>query len=304
LFVSHRTADLDRVVDHITVLRDGRVAMSKPWRGVSHDELVRALLGGELPSSAEREASVGVEDWFVAKDARLARHPDKSISLRVARGEIVGLAGLQGSGASELLAAAAGAVAPLGGSFAIAGKPYACGTPREALAAGIGFVPADRQRAAVIPDLAVLANATLTRLAQTAARLLSQRAEREAYAPLVQPLRLGRVDADAPLRSLSGGSQQKVCLARALLTKPKVLLCDEPTRGVDVGAKADIHRLLAEVAASGTSVVFFSTDAEELFALADRVVVFYGGRPVGSFDRAGASREAVLRATISGEIPS
>ncbi|HVY48767.1 MAG TPA: sugar ABC transporter ATP-binding protein [Minicystis sp.] len=312
LFVSHRTGDLERLADTITVLCDGKVALSRPYADVTQPEVLAAMLGeraADVDADLAHEAEAARARVTTGRAERLRLDGARAIdaagrvvaeaSLAVAAGEIVGLAGLRGAGASALLSALAGDTHRLDGDVRLDGERARLGSPRAALRHGIGFVPADRQRAAVVPELSVTANATLASLPRWSPRgVLDRAAERRAVAGLAASLYLARVDADAPLGTLSGGSQQKIVLARALLAAPRVLLLDEPTRGVDVAAKADIHRLLREQASRGLAVVFASTDAEELFALADRVVVFARGRVAADLARPDATREAVLAAAM------
>ncbi|HEY4118105.1 MAG TPA: sugar ABC transporter ATP-binding protein [Byssovorax sp.] len=313
LFVSHRGADLDRVASHVTVLRDGVVALSARYADVGHAGVVAAMLGAVAASSdgdVDREAdrSRARAPALELTDVRVLDSSGRAlvdaVTLELAEGEIVGLAGLRGAGASELLAGVFGAAYERRGRVRVAGVELAMGAgPRAALDVGLASVAADRRGDAVLPDASARDNATLAALRALAPHgLLDETRERRAIAALIEPLGLAAVDLDAPMAALSGGTQQKLCLARALLAEPRVLFVDEPTRGVDVGAKATIHAFLRAAAARGLAIVFASTDTHELASLASRVVSFSRGAVVSDADRSTLSIDAIARLAM-GDAP-
>jgi ABC-type sugar transport system ATPase subunit len=220
------------------------------------------------------------------------------VSVALRRGEIVGVAGLRGSGASELLHALFGSYGKLaGGAVRLLDQPYTPRAPAHAIDAGIVLLPNDRA-SSVFSSMSVLHNATLSSLRLRSGPWLRTADEARAVAPLATRLRMVLPSLDAPIGQLSGGNQQKVMLARCLLARPKLLLLDEPTRGIDVGAKADVHELIRELSAGGVAVLFVASDVEELLALAHRVVVLFRGRVVAELERQALSRERLVSATM------
>jgi ribose transport system ATP-binding protein len=263
VYISHRLEEIYRVADRITVLRDGQVVTTRAASDLGPDALVSAMVGRELATVRAGEGCVEEETAFSLDGVHAVR-----------RGEIVGLFGLQGSGTSDLLR----------GRF----------DPRRSIAQGVVLLPGDRH-ASVFFDLSVLQNATLSSLARYCrGGWVIGAAERRAVEAQVARLRLATPSLDAPASQLSGGNQQKVALARCLLCEPRVLLLDEPTRGIDVGAKADVHALLRDLARRGVAIVLSSTELEELAELCDRVLVLAQGRVVADVSRADFSRERIL----------
>jgi ABC-type sugar transport system ATPase subunit len=314
LFVSHRMEDIYRIGDRITVLRDGACVASAPAADLPQEALIRAMLGRDPPgagagaaeSAAEaaeaRPARIEVEGLSVPSLEVEGRLDVANVSFSLAPGEIVGLAGLRGAGASAVLEALYGARSGVTGRIAVDGRPARIHSPADALRHGIALLAGDRQRAGVVPAMSVVQNATLASLRRFGrGPWMREGAEREAVAALAGPLNLRGVALDAEMGTLSGGTQQKVGLARCLLAEPRVLLLDEPTRGVDVGAKADLHRLMRELAGDGAAVLFATSELTELLALADRVLVLYKGRMAAAIPRAGASRARILREAMGGE---
>jgi len=319
LFVSHRLEDIYKIGDRITVLRDGVCVVTATPRELPEQALVRSMLGrdaaAQQPRAAAPAANAAAQD--ATRPARLsverlsvpslsvAGHWDvQDASFTIAPGEIVGLAGLLGAGAGALLEALYGARArpQVTGRILVDGHPASIRDPEDALRRGITLLPGDRQRAGVVPALDVTENATLASLRRFAAGpWLRPAAERAAVTDLAPTLNFRHVSLAAEVGTLSGGTQQKVCLARCLLAAPSVLLLDEPTRGVDVGAKADIHALMRRLAADGASIVFATSELEELLALADRVLVLYKGRVVAEIPRAEATRERILHEAMGGD---
>jgi ribose transport system ATP-binding protein len=220
--------------------------------------------------------------------------PIHDVTFDLAPGEILGVAGLQGSGASALLHALFGNPRALSGKALLAGRPYEPSSPRAALESGVALVPGDRETS-VLSMLSIVANSTLSSLSRYSPRgLVDREREHSDTAREGARLRLKAPSLDATAATLSGGNQQKLALLRCLLAKPRVLLLDDPTRGVDLGAKAEVHELLRELARDGMGIVFHGTELDELIAVSDRVMVFYRGRVVATLAGSDLSRERVL----------
>jgi ABC-type sugar transport system ATPase subunit len=276
-FVSHRLDEVLRICDRITVLRDGRVAGTLERETASEERLVRLLVGGERGGAVSRSARPAREPALRVRGARVA--PGRpGVDIDVGAGEIVGLVGLIGSGAATLVRMLGGAE-PLPGWVEANGRRARIRSPKDASRLGIGFIPEDRKGAGVIADLSVAANMSLAALPRLCGRLgrldhrkLTELAERYGSA---MDIRMRSIH--APVRTLSGGNQQKVMLARWLASGVRILAVEEPTHGVDVGGRVQIHNLLRRMAEDGGAVVVASTDVREVLELCDRIVVFRHG---------------------------
>jgi len=297
IYVSHRLAEVFRVCDRITTLRDGRYVGTVDRARATSDGIVEAMVGRVLPprASSARTASLGPPLLAVE---RLSSAPCfHDVSLTVSAGEVVGVFGLVGSGRSELLEALAGLRRADAGALRVAGTARTFRSPRHAARAGVVLVPEDRQRQGLFFNLNLRHNLALPS-AEAAGDVLIRSAERGAAADLLRRWRIGAGSADlvgATPDVLSGGNQQKVVAAKWLATKPRVLLLDEPTKGVDVGAKYEIHGIVRAMAAEGAACLVVSSDLPELLTLADRIVVMREGRLRGEVDAAGATEEQVMR---------
>ncbi|MDI5976399.1 sugar ABC transporter ATP-binding protein [Amycolatopsis magusensis] len=318
VYISHRMAEIGRLADRATVLRNGRVVAEFDAREMTAEQASEAMVGrrvdqlyGTGHGRADGLALLEVEHLAVRPRRPVpGRREPAGISLRVAEGEIVGLAGLLGSGRTELLETLYGVGTPgrWAGRVRLHGKEIHPKGPREALRHGIAFVPEDRRTSGLALEHSVLANTVLSVVGRIA-RFGVVPAARERRAAMSTAERLGITLSGlaAPAGSLSGGNQQKVVLGRNLLTEPALLLLDDPTRGVDVGAKAEIYRLLAEIAAQGVGVLLASSELAELTGVCDRVVVLREGRSVRELHTAEAGEAELLAAsmgeaaTLSGE---
>jgi ABC-type sugar transport system ATPase subunit len=280
LFISHRLEEVMTISDRISVLRNGRSEMQDvPMAGLTSGDVIRAMVGRDVKPV---EASVAVRGEPVM-EARGLSSPGafQNVTLTVHRGEVVGVVGLIGSGATALAEVLAGA-RPGEGAVEICGRRLRLGSRRTALRRGVGYLPGDRDRDGVFPTLTVLNNASASALDVISAwGTLNRGREGRAVAPRLSSLAVTPADPGAPITALSGGNQQKVLLARMLSGRQaKVLIAAEPTRGVDIGARRDIHQALRDEAQRGAGVVVMSTDLDEVVALADRVLVMRAGRLV------------------------
>jgi len=299
VYISHRLEELRALADRVTVLRDGRVVTTVPVAETSNDALILAMSGRELAAvdAARDERPAG--DVVLEVRGLTRRGRLHEVSLEVRAGEIVGLAGLVGAGRSRALRTVFGADRADRGEVRVlgaGGSGRRVGTLREAIAAGVGLVPEDRRALGLVMTASVAENIGLVTPPGTRRLgLLRRRALREVARRAVEALRIKTRGLDAPVRTLSGGNQQKCVLGRWVGPESRVLLLDEPTRGVDVSAKAEIHRHLRELAGRGLAILVSSSELPELLALCDRIVVMRQGRVVGELPRARASAPELVR---------
>ena len=299
IYISHRLEELPRLADRVTVLRDGRTVGTEPMASVDAAALIKLMVGREVASVfPKREVAVGEP---VLEVEGLSSHEAgvSEVGLTVRRGEIVGLAGLVGAGRTELARVLFGLTPRDAGSVRVAGRQVRPQSPGDAIASGIAYLPEDRRRHGVVLDLPVSSNLTLASLALVSRRgMLDRVAERATASRLVDALSVKTASLDTPVRELSGGNQQKVALGRWLVRTPDVLILDEPTQGVDVGAKAEIHRIIGGLAAQGMGVLLISSELLEVMGMSDRILVMRHGRLVAEFDRATADAESVMAAAF------
>jgi ABC-type sugar transport system ATPase subunit len=302
LYVSHRLPEVFRLCDRITVLRDGAVIGTFSRSDVTPPDIVRAMVGRDLPPRSARSVQCGGNPSGLPQVParvslhRLSRTPHfHDVSLSVAAGEIVAIFGLVGSGRSELLETIFGLYPPTAGEIHIDGTRATFGSIRDAARAGVALVPEERQRQGLLFNLDVRANLLIPRQAASGEWILNPAREREEAGSLVRDWRIKTPGVNATPDRLSGGNQQKVVAAKWLATSPRILLLDEPTKGVDVGAKFEIHEVIRRQAETGMAVLVVSSDLPEVLALADRVVVMHEGRVQGELAGAEATEEAVMK---------
>src|SRR4051795_8066550 len=296
LFISHRFDEVFDLCDRITVMRDGQWVSTDQTGDLTVDQVVRRMVGREV-SSLFPKLDVPPGDVVLEVRDLTRRGVFADVSFDVRAGEIVALAGLVGAGRSEVMRAVFGVDAYDAGSVRVHGKPLKAGNPAAAMAAGLALVPEDRRQQGLVMELSVERNATLTRRWKLSRLgLLSARRERATAATWSKKLQVKAGKLSDPVSTLSGGNQQKVVLAKWLSTDPRVLIVDEPTRGIDVGTKAEVHRLLSGLAAEGLAVVMVSSELPEVLGMADRVLVMHEGRLVDDLPRARADEDSVMLA--------
>ena len=300
LYVTHRMDEVFELCDAATVLRDGRhVVTHDSLVGLTREALVKSMVGRELTNVFNYRPRPHVPDGLAVRQLAGSglRAP---VSFDVARGEIVGFFGLAGAGRTELMRLLCGAVSPTGGEVRVHGEVLAGGSPRTAIRAGLVFCPEDRKKEGIIPVRSVAENINLSarRSRLHAGFFLQNDWERTNAAAQIARLGVRTASPATPIRFLSGGNQQKAILARWLSEKVRVVVLDEPTRGIDIGAKSEIYALLQELAAAGTSIVIVSSELPEVLGIADRVLVMREGVVAAEFDRAAATPEAVLHAAL------
>jgi ribose transport system ATP-binding protein len=301
VYISHRLEEIQTLADRAVVLRNGRNAGTLVRETLTKARLVELMVGRAMTAAPPQPGVVSPAPVVLQIERlRTGRYPDVEISLAVRRGEVLGLAGLIGSGRSELAEAICGTGVRLGGRVLLDGRPLAIGSPRDAIRHGICLVPEDRRRHGVVAAMNVRENVTLPALASYARFGLVARAiETKAVGRLVATLQVKAASIETPVAALSGGNQQKVVLAKWLALHPRVIFFDEPTRGVDVGAKADIHRLIRQRAGEGAAVVMISSDMDEIVAESDRVAVMHDGRITGVLSRADCSPESIMQLAVA-----
>ncbi len=302
IFITHRLDELYQICDRVTVMRDGRTVMTSRMAEIDKLHLIAAMLGRDLEAVRERAtgfhgASGAAGGEVLAADGLAIGRKVTSARVEVRAGQIVGLAGLLGSGRTEVARAIFGADPPDAGAIRLMGKTAAPGEPAEAIAIGVGFCTEDRKVEGIIPDMSVRENITLALLPRlTRAGMVDETRQREIVDRFMARLAIKASSAEQKIRELSGGNQQKVLLARWLCTDPKLLILDEPTRGIDVGAKAEIQSLIKELADQGLGVLMISSELEEIVEGADRVFVLSDGRTVADLPRAEVNGPAIMAA--------
>ncbi|MFD3683594.1 sugar ABC transporter ATP-binding protein [Nocardiopsis sp. NPDC058631] len=303
LFISHRFDEVFALCDRITVVRDGGFVSCDPVGDLDVDTVVRRMVGRDVTSLYPKEdAEHG--DTVLEVDGLTRHGVFADVSFRVRAGEIVALAGLVGAGRSEVVRAVFGVDRYDEGTVRVHGTVLPAGRPRAAMAAGMALVPEDRRQQGLVMESSIDRNATATRRGPLSRLgILRPRAERDSAREWGERLELRFGSIGDPVSTLSGGNQQKVVLAKWLSTEPEVLFVDEPTRGIDVGTKAEVHRLLSTLAGRGLAIVMVSSELPEVLGMADRVLVMHEGRVTAEIDRADADEESVMYAA-TGQRPN
>lgn len=296
MFVGHRMEEIYRIADRIAVLRDGHLIGVKRAVELDRDQAVQMMIGRPLKAIYPQwESKPGAEVLAVSGLSREGAFDDVSFNVRA--GEILGLGGLVGSGRTEIARVLFGIDQPTAGSIEMAGKAVAFADPPAAMAAGIAYVSEDRLGQSLVMDFPILDNASLPVIEKaTMAGLVMRRQELALVEPHLKRLKLKFRSFDQPVKTLSGGNQQKVVLSKWLATQPRLLILDEPTQGIDVESKSEVHTMIAELAQQGLAIILISSELPELVSMCDRIVVLREGRMAGSFTRAEADQEKVIRA--------
>jgi len=299
IYISHRLEELPVIADRVTVLRDGLTIGTKVMAEVSSEELIKLMVAPELSAGVpKREGQIGAP-IFGLKNLCSRAVGIKNINLSVRAGEIVGVAGLIGAGRTELAKAIFGIVESDAGEILLRGKPMHFGHPSEAIDVGIAYLPEDRRKHGVVLDLPISTNITLASLKHLSGPGgMNFGKEKEIAAEYTLRLGVKTPGIFNAVSTLSGGNQQKVALSRWLMTKPSVLILDEPTQGIDVGAKSEIHSLMMEIAAQGVAILMISSELPEILGMSDRIAVMHGGTIVKIFDREEATPDKILAVAL------
>jgi L-arabinose transport system ATP-binding protein len=303
-YVSHRIKEIFRIADQVAVLRDGKLVGTREVADVTENDLVKMMVGRDLTTMFEHRHAPA-DDRVVLSLRDVTTDDVRDVSLDVRAGEVVGLAGLVGAGRSELARAIVGDLPIRSGEVRVDGGRVRLRDPGDAKRAGIGLAPEERKADALLLRRTVRDNASLAMLDKLRRfRIVRRQAEREMVQTYAKRLRIRTPSLEAEVRNLSGGNQQKVVLARWLAVHPKVLILDEPTRGVDVGAKAEIYAVIDQLVADGVAVLAISSELPEILGICDRIYVMQGGRITGELDRAHATEERVLALAMADQLQS
>ena len=295
IYISHRLEELPVIADHVTVLRDGETIATKQMLDVDRNELIRLMVGRELSAVFPKRPVTLGEIVFEVKNLSSITAGVSNINLSIRSGEILGLAGLIGAGRTELARTIFGLTPADEGEIFLNGERLKIKNPSEAIAHGIAYVPEDRRRHGVVLELPISQNITLSSLQNlTKSGALNFAREREISVDYIEKLAVKTPAIFVTASTLSGGNQQKVVLSRWLATEPKVLILDEPTQGIDVGAKSEIHSLMCDLAERGMAILMISSELQEVLGMSDRIAVIHGGKIAGILDREEATQQKVL----------
>lgn len=294
IIITHKLNELFEISDSVTVLRDGEYVGCYPIEEMTEKKLVSLMVGRELNEMFPKQAaSIGGELLSVKHLTLKGVFEDVSFTVR--KGEILGVAGLMGAGRSEIMLSLFGAVPPDSGEIFIDGKKAAIRSPRDAIRNGIAMVTEDRKLTGLSLCRSCKENMSIAHLKKISPHLfLNEKKERREIERMIQALSIKLASVRQAVSSLSGGNQQKIVLARWLLTEPRILILDEPTRGIDVGAKAEIHRLISELTGTGMAVIMISSELPEILGMSDRILVVHNGRVSGELTREEASQERIM----------
>lgn len=299
IYISHRLGEVQGLADRVLVLRDGENAgeLSGDTGPITHDHMVSLMVGRDVTQFYARQAHTVGDPVLEVEDLIVPTWPQHRLNFSVRSGEIVGVAGLVGAGRTELLHSLFGIAPPLSGSIRVDNQPATPASPIDAIRAGIALVPEDRQQQGLILEISLRHNIGLPGLRRHRQTLgfADRRRERDDADRMIPRLDIRTPGPDQIVQYLSGGNQQKVVLGKWLALEPCVLLLDEPTRGIDVGAKEEIYRLMEELAASGVAILFVSSEMEEILGMSDRTLVMHEGRITGQLERADLSEETIMR---------
>lgn len=307
-YISHKLNELFKIADCYTVLRDGKTIESGAMTGITHDELIRKMVGREIDmvrnsnDIKEKNALLKVEGLCLNKAGAKSKQVLKNICFELNSGEVLGIFGLMGAGRTELTEALLGTCPDLvTGTVTLGGQVVKFRSAAAAIKAGMALVPEDRKKDGLILGLDVKTNISLSSLTnlQHATGLLNHGAEMELAQKYISALKIKTPSEKQTVKNLSGGNQQKIVLAKCLATNPKVLMLDEPTRGIDINAKNEIYKLIAELAASGLGIIIVSSELPEILAISDRILVMADGKITAEFDAATATEDNILKAAIA-----
>ena len=303
IFISHRLEELFEVADRVTVLRDGSYVDTRAVKDVSRDELIRLMVGRTISNLfPKQEVEPGEMALKVEHLSRTGTFED--ISFELHRGEILGMAGLVGAGRTNVARALFGVEPPTSGTIQIDGRQVEITSPQQAINLGLAYVPEDRQLHGLIPAMDITSNISLPILKEYSRRgWLQDKAERSAAFSAARQMEVRANSIWQIARTLSGGNQQKVVLAKWLSTKPRILILDEPTRGIDVGTKAAVHALMSKLAAEGIAILMISSELPEVLGMSDRIIVMHEGQMTGHFTRAVATQEKIILAATQAVTP-
>jgi ribose transport system ATP-binding protein len=303
IYISHRLDEVEAIADRAVVLRDGRNAGELQRSDINRDRMIRMMVGRDLQEMfrGAHETAEGEDDWFVVRNLRTLKYPKHEATFSVRKGEVMGFAGLVGAGRSEVAKAIFGVDESSIAGMSLGGKPLVINSPQDAINAGIYLVPEDRRACGLIVDFNIRENISLPGLDRHAKAGLIDSANEAALAKeMCRSVNVKTPSTEFRAANLSGGNQQKVVLAKWLALSPKVLIFDEPTRGIDVGAKSEIYAMIRKLAEEGVSVIAISSEMEEVLGISDRIAVMHEGKITGILERPKFSEEAVMALATGG----
>ncbi|HJP93216.1 MAG TPA: sugar ABC transporter ATP-binding protein [Pyrinomonadaceae bacterium] len=300
IYISHRMHEVEEIADRAVVLRDGKNAGELPRSEITHERMVRMMVGRDLKDFFKTAGGNGArtngDGGFEVRRLRTLRYPDHRIAFKVAKGEVLGFAGLVGAGRSEVARAIFGVDEAVEVEVALNGQGLRIDDPQDAITHGIYLVPEDRRLNGLIVDFNVRENISLPNLdSYSSAKIINRTKEMNAALEACKAINIKTPTPEMRAANLSGGNQQKVVLAKWLTFSPRVIIFDEPTRGIDVGAKSEIYQLIRKLAAEGVAVIVISSEMEEVLGISDRIAVMHEGQLTGILDRSEFSEEAVMR---------
>lgn len=297
IYISHRLGEVKELADRVTVFRDGQNAGDLSHNEITHDRMVQLMVGRDISQFYARKPHNAGDVVLQIEGLRTPAHPDNPLDFSVRSGEIVGVAGLVGAGRTEMLNVLFGVDPAVAGTIRVGGQSRRMNSPRDAIAAGLALVPEDRKQQGLVLEMAVRTNIGLAGLKrhQKSGGFLNDAQEGRDSAAMIEKLRIKTPNERQVVQYLSGGNQQKVVLGKWLSMQPKVLLLDEPTRGIDIGAKQEIYLLMEELAEQDVAILFVSSEMEEILGMSDRTLVMHEGRITGELQRDELSEEAVMQ---------
>jgi ribose transport system ATP-binding protein len=299
VYISHRLSEVEHIADRVVVLRDGKNAGELAKADARHDRIVSLMVGREIKNTYTATNAPKTPGYFKVRNAKSGRYPAKSVEFDATRGEILAFAGLVGAGRSEIVKAMVGLDPSGSAEVTIGGERVSIQKPADAIGHGIYLVPEDRRAEGLVTAMTVRENTTLPSLKNFASLfLISRERERKVTDEQIASLRIKTPGGETAVLNLSGGNQQKVVLGKWLSMSPKVMILDEPTRGIDVGAKAEIYRLMRELADRGGVILMISSDMEEVLNVSDRVAVMHEGHLTGVLDRADCNEENIMNLAV------
>src|SRR5215204_5587297 len=299
IYISHRLGEIKEIANRVVVLRDGKNAGMLAQAEINHDNIVKLMVGLDINRFYKPPAQGEKTLFAEIRELKTRRYPNRVISFAVHKGEILGFAGLVGAGRSEAAQAIFGVDAPVSGTISLDGVSTKVTSPRDAINSGIYLIPEDRRNSGLILDVPIRENITLPALSRySSAGLINGDAESKTAKEMCEKLNVKTPSVETKAANLSGGNQQKVVLAKWLSLNPRLLIFDEPTRGIDVGAKAEIYQLMRNLAESGVAIMMISSDMEEVINVSDRVAVMHEGAITGILSREEASEEAIMKLAV------
>ncbi len=306
IYISHRLHEVEEIADRAIVLRDGRNAGELSRAEINHDRMVRMMVGRDLKDffkAGQSDASTQPEEWFTVRNLRTSRYPHSPINFSIRRGEVLGLAGLVGAGRTEVARAIFGIDTSAQAEVTLNGQSLRIASPQDAVRQCIYLVPEDRRQCGLIVEFNVRENVSLPGLNRWATMgLIKSAQETEIAVQACKSINIKTPSPETRAANLSGGNQQKVVLAKWLTLAPKVLIFDEPTRGIDVGAKSEIYTLIRKLANEGVAIIVISSEMEEVLGISDRIAVMHEGTITGTLEREEFSEEAVMRLAMGSRL--